>query len=74
VVLEEDDPAAGAAPAEARWLDRATVSVEDGLSRLGISYLETLVRVFERRWQKAESERQQVAAAEAPPAPTTPPK
>jgi hypothetical protein len=75
VVLEEDEPAVGAAPAEARWLDRASVSVEDGLSRLGTSYLETLVRVFERRWQQAESERQQAAAAEAAPAPpTTPPK
>ena len=66
VVLDQD--ATTGAQAEARWLDRATASVELGLGRLGTHYLETLVRVFERRWQEAEAERQKVAMPPEPPA------
>jgi hypothetical protein len=66
VTLDKDDSVAPAA--EARWLDRATATVEDGLSHLGNNYLETLVRVFERRWRQAETEREK-APDEPPSAP-----
>jgi hypothetical protein len=64
VTLDQDD-SVGPAPAEARWLDRATATVEDGLGRLGNSYLETLITVFEKRWRQAETAREK--AAEEPP-------
>ncbi|HXI60409.1 MAG TPA: hypothetical protein VNO55_30315 [Polyangia bacterium] len=59
VTLDQQD-SVGPAPAEARWLDRATATVEDGLGRLGNSYLETLVTVFEKRWRQAEAAREKV--------------
>lgn len=44
-------------PENARWLDRASTTVESGLGRLGTTYLESLIRIFERRWQEAETAR-----------------
>jgi hypothetical protein len=64
-VMQEDEDGSGQTPAEARWLDRATATVESGLGRLGSSYQETLVRVFERRWRQSEEERAKTAAEAA---------
>jgi len=57
-------------PENARWLDRASASVEGGLSRLGTTYLESLIRIFERRWREAEETRKK---AEKPGSDTAPP-
>lgn len=66
VALDADD-GAGPAPGEARWLDRATGTVEEGLSRLGNGYLDRLITVFERRWRDARAQQQAGEAASAPP-------
>jgi len=69
VTLDTDETAAPA-PGEARWLDRATGTVEEGLSRLGNGYLDRLITVFERRWRDARA--QQEASDGGTAAPETP--
>ena len=68
VALDTNDSAAPA-PGEARWLDRATGTVEDGLSRLGNGYLDRLIAVFERRWRDVRAQ-QEAAEAGLPPGET----
>lgn len=68
VTLPDDD--AAPAPGEARWLDRAAGTVEDGLVRLGQSYLDRLITVFERRWSAALADYQR---ENLPPPPEDPP-
>ena len=59
----------GADGDDARWLDRASAAVEDGLSRASLHYLSGLVASFERRFKIAVEAAQK---ASAPPAPATP--
>jgi hypothetical protein len=79
VTLDTDD-AAAPAPGEARWLDRASGTVEEGLGRLGNGYLDRLITVFERRWQNAQAQAAEERAEEraetagGPPAPPESPK
>ncbi len=52
--------------AEARWLDRASLAVEERLGRAGHDYLTGLVSGFERRWRAASTEA--ASTEEGPPA------
>lgn len=65
VDVEQGPPGSPSAAEEARWLDRATRTVDGQLSGLGNGYLETLVVAFERNWRKSEEEAAAKAAADA---------